>query len=159
MNTRWLLILSAVFAFLTDQASKYFVVYGLDGPVHHNIPVIPPILNFRYVQNPGINFGLLGADSNLGRWGLTLLALTVIAFVLYWTRDRIQYKRVAISTGLLVGGALGNVYDRIVHGYVVDFINNSLPGWNNPFSYNLADVWVFVGIIGLLVFEPKKQTS
>ena len=56
----------------------------------------------------------------------------------------------AIFIGLVIGGALGNVFDRLYHGAVVDFLNMSCCGINNPFSFNIADVWVFAGAFGLI---------
>ena len=62
-----------------------------------------------------------------------------------------------ISAGLLVGGALGNVIDRLIHGYVLDFLNNSCCGYNNPFVYNTADLFIFAGAIGLIFFADDKK--
>jgi len=62
-----------------------------------------------------------------------------------------------MAAGLLVGGALGNVVDRIAYGAVADFINMSLPGWNNPFSFNIADVAIFLGALGLVLFTGKEK--
>ncbi len=155
MSRFGILTTSILFALITDQASKLYVVHVLDGVHNRNIPVLPPILNFRYLENRGINFGLFGSDGDAGRWILTIVSIIVIGFVLYYVRNRLGQKGIAISAGLLIGGALGNVVDRIYQGYVTDFINNSLPNWNNPFSYNLADVWIFIGIIGLIFFDSK----
>ncbi len=157
MKSRTILILTIIFAFLTDQASKYYVTDILKMPLGSERGVIPPFLNFKHVANPGINFGLFGADSPWAKWVLVGVAFLVIAVVLYWVRGRLWHRATAISTGLLIGGALGNVWDRLRLGYVTDFINNSLPGWNNPFAYNGADIWVFFGIIGLIFFEPKDE--
>jgi len=60
---------------------------------------------------------------------------------------------VQISTGLLIGGALGNVVDRVVYGAVADFLNMSCCGWNNPFSFNVADITIFAGAIGLVLLS------
>lgn len=151
------LILAALFAFLSDQGSKYYITDVLNMPLNTETPVIPPYLNFKHVANPGINFGLFGGNSAMMRWVLVGVALLVIVLMLYWIRKRLWHRPTAIFAGLLIGGALGNVYDRVTQGYVTDFINNSLPIWHNPFAYNLADVWVFVGIFGLVLFEPKKN--
>ena len=60
--------------------------------------------------------------------------------------------------GLLIGGALANVLDRVIYGYVLDFLNMSCCGINNPFVFNLADVFIFAGAIGLVLFEGKKPS-
>jgi signal peptidase II len=70
-----------------------------------------------------------------------------------------------ISTGLLIGGALANVVDRLVYGYVLDFLNMSCCGINNPFVFNIADIFIFAGAIGLVIFtddssaKPPKRGS
>ncbi len=66
---------------------------------------------------------------------------------------------VRISTGLLVGGALGNVVDRLVYGAVADFLNMSCCGVDNPFSFNVADVAIFAGAIGMVLFSGRQKTS
>ena len=63
-----------------------------------------------------------------------------------------------LAAGLLVGGALGNVIDRVAYGAVADFLNMSLPGWRNPYSFNVADIAIFAGAIGL-VFLPARETA
>ena len=64
----------------------------------------------------------------------------------------------AVSLSWLIGGALGNVVDRLLYGYVLDFLNMSCCGINNPFVFNLADVFIFAGAIGLVLFEGKKAS-
>jgi len=63
----------------------------------------------------------------------------------------------AISGGLLIGGALGNVIDRVIYGAVADFLNMSCCGISNPFSFNVADVAVFAGAIGIILFTGQKK--
>ena len=67
-------------------------------------------------------------------------------------------KLMLVCGGLLIGGALGNVVDRVLYGYVLDFLNMSCCGINNPFVFNLADVFIFAGAIGLVLFEGKKAS-
>ncbi len=61
------------------------------------------------------------------------------------------------SAGLLVGGAIGNVIDRILYGAVADFLNMSLPNWRNPYSFNVADIAIFLGALGLVLQPPEKK--
>ena len=63
-----------------------------------------------------------------------------------------------VAAGLLVGGALGNVIDRVAYGAVADFLNMSLPGWRNPYSFNVADIAIFAGALGL-VFQPGPAAA
>lgn len=149
---------SAFWAFLIDQISKYWVVHGLELSRVLAIDVLPPILNFRYGENRGINFGLFNQSSDLTRWGLILLAVAIVGGVLFWIRRAPTTRWGYIGAGLLVGGALGNVVDRVLYGYVLDFLNMSCCGINNPFVFNLADVFIFAGALGLVIFvkDPKK---
>lgn len=139
--------------FFLDQASKYAVVHGLDLARVRGIDVWPPFLNFRMAWNQGINFGLFAGADQITRWGLVVVSLIISAWVWTWARREADKPLVQISTGLLIGGALGNVVDRVVYGAVADFLNMSCCGWNNPFSFNVADITIFAGAIGLVLFS------
>lgn len=152
-----LLFASALAAFLVDQASKYIVIHAWQLWRVRAIDVFPPWLNFRYGENRGINFGLFGDGSEASRWFLIALALIICVGVLIWMRRGTFGWREHLSAGLLIGGALGNVLDRLIYGYVLDFLNNSLPGWNNPFVYNVADIFIFAGAIGLILFADDGK--
>lgn len=134
---------------LLDQASKYYVVHwlGLGNPARGKIEVFPPYLEFQMAWNRGVNFGLFsGFDM---RWVLIGLAIVISIAVLWWLRKNGGSKWVYISAGLLIGGAIGNVIDRIFYGAVADFLNMSCCGIDNPFSFNIADVAIFIGAVGL----------
>ena len=149
-----LLIATAVGALLIDQISKYLVVFWMGLEQVLAIDVWPPYLNFRYGENRGINFGLLTGESDWMRWVLIGVSLIVMGAVLYWVRSGHKGSwKMQASAGLLVGGALGNVADRLFYGYVLDFLNMSCCGLNNPFVFNIADIFVFAGVAGLLVFD------
>lgn len=145
---------SAAFAFVVDQLSKYYVVGMLDLARLRAIDVFPPYLNLRYGENRGINFGLFDGRAGALRWVLIAAALTICAIVLIWIlRGRDKGPMMRASAGLLIGGALGNVLDRVLHGYVFDFLNMSCCGIANPFVFNLADTFIFLGALGLIVFD------
>jgi len=146
----------AFWAFLLDQASKYYVVHWLGLSRIRSIDVLPPILNFRYGENTGINFGLFGDESALLRWGLIVFSGLVAAAVWYWTQRQERPWTVTLSAGILIGGALGNMVDRIIYGYVLDFLNTSCCGISNPFVFNLADVFIFGGAFGIILFDPRE---
>lgn len=147
-------------AFLCDQVSKYMVVHVLGLSQIRSIDVLPPILNFRYGENHGINFGLFSGGDAATRWILIGLSLVVICGVVYWVVRWHRDWRMLAAAGLLVGGALGNVVDRLLYGYVLDFLNMSCCGIDNPFVFNIADVFIFAGALGLILFEkPKKKGS
>lgn len=143
--------------FLADQAVKYLVVHALRLNQLGEIDVLPPIFNLRMAWNYGINFGLLAEDSAATRWVLIGIALAVCAAVVWWVhRDRAGRWQ-EFAAGLLIGGAFGNVLDRLVYGAVADFINMSCCGLNNPFAFNVADVAVFAGALGLILFSSEKN--
>jgi signal peptidase II len=136
--------------FLADQITKYAVVHGMNLRELQRIDVWPPLLSFRMAWNKGVNFGL-GAGFDL-RWVLVALAFAISGFVLWWVRRENGSRWTYVAAGLLVGGALGNVVDRLLYGAVADFLNMSCCGIENPFSFNIADVAVFLGAIGLVLF-------
>ncbi|EAR52839.1 lipoprotein signal peptidase [Oceanicola granulosus HTCC2516] len=141
---------TAFWVFLVDQATKYVVVHGMNLMSVMEIDVLPPLLTFRMAWNRGVNFGLFsGFDA---RWLLVALALVISAFVLIWLHREGGRRAAYVSAGLLVGGALGNVVDRVLYGAVADFINMSCCGIDNPYAFNVADVGVFAGAVGLVLF-------
>ena len=141
-------------AFAIDQISKYVVIHMWQLWRVREIDVLPPVLNFRYGENRGINFGL---GDGISVWVLIILAVVISLGVLIWAW-RAKLRRIAmISAGLLIGGALANVLDRLIYGYVLDFLNNSCCGFNNPFVYNVADVFIFAGAIGLIFFGDDTR--
>ncbi|SFM02997.1 signal peptidase II [Shimia aestuarii] len=146
-------------AFITDQASKYAVVHLLNLREVLFIDVLPPLLRFTMAWNEGINFGLFANSADTARWVLIGVALAVSAFVLFWVRRDPPGKWGMISAGLLIGGAIGNVVDRLLYGAVADFLNMSCCGIDNPFAFNLADVWIFAGALGLVFFGGSKREA
>lgn len=152
-----LLVFAALVAFCIDQVSKYVVVFHMDLARVGAIDVLPPMLNFRYGENRGINFGLFGGGSDASRWALIALALVICCGVLAWVIRTPMGAWARASAGMLIGGALANVFDRVLYGFVLDFLNMSCCGINNPFVFNLADVFIFAGALGLVIFAPDKQ--
>jgi signal peptidase II len=128
----------------------------MDLQTRQAIDVLPPFLNLRMAWNDGINFGL---DIGVGRWVLIGAALVISALVLLWVRKEAHKRWVAISAGFLIGGALGNVVDRILYGAVADFLNMSCCGITNPFAFNVADVAIFVGAVGLVLFTGDEKSK
>ncbi len=147
--------LTAVATFALDQASKWLVVQNLNLRERGEIDVIPPLLNLRMAWNEGVNFGLFSNSADVMRWALIGVALVISGWVLWWVYKERAGRLALISAGLLVGGALGNVIDRVIYGAVADFLNMSCCGIENPYSFNVADVAIFVGALGLVLFMGK----
>jgi signal peptidase II len=150
---------TALCIFVVDQLTKLVVVQMLDLKRLLEIDVLPPVLNFRMAWNYGVNFGLLSGQAAATRWILIAVALAIVAFVIVWMRRDPPGRLGMISAGLLVGGALGNVIDRLTYGAVADFLNMSCCGISNPFAFNVADIAIFVGAFGLVLFPSAKNRA
>ncbi len=150
--------LASAIVFALDQTTKWLVLNVFDLTSVGSIDVLPPLLNLRMAWNFGVNFGLLAHDSALVRWILIAVALVITAAVAFWMRSE-RDAMARVSAGLLIGGALGNVFDRVVYGAVADFLNMSCCGISNPYSFNVADVAIFVGAVGLILFTGRSAKS
>ena len=148
--------LVALATIVVDQVSKLAVVFGLDLLHRIEMDVLPPFLVFRMAWNDGINFGLFGDVSELVRWVLVAIAVVISGWVWVWVRRERGGLWLQVAAGLLIGGAMGNVIDRIAYGAVADFINMSCCGIDNPFAFNVADVAVFGGVLGLVVLSNRS---
>ena len=149
------LSLAAAGALAVDQGSKALMLHALDLPSRGELAVWPPFLVFRMGWNRGVNFGLFADDAEVVRWVLAGLAVVISGVVLRWARAERGRLVVQVSAGLLIGGALGNAIDRVVHGAVADFLNMSCCGIVNPYVFNLADVAIFAGAVGLALFAGR----
>ncbi|WP_425099247.1 signal peptidase II [Tropicibacter sp. S64] len=148
---------TALLTFILDQITKIWVVHVLDLATRQHIDVFPPFLTFRMAWNYGVNFGLLAGEAPATRWILISVALGIVLFVLVWMRRDPPSTPGLIAAGLLIGGAIGNVVDRVLYGAVADFLNMSCCGFDNPFAFNVADVAIFVGALGLVLFPGHKK--
>ncbi|HXX25991.1 MAG TPA: signal peptidase II [Pseudolabrys sp.] len=148
--TRLGLIVAAVTCLL-DQASKLYLLDVFDlaanGPVR-----VGPFFDFVLTRNPGISYGLFQTESALGQW--VLLSVKGLAVVLLWVwLTRSQSCLTALALGLIIGGALGNAIDRLAYGWVADFVffHINTATWRfDWYVFNLADVAIVAGVIGLL---------
>ncbi len=147
---------TALVAFVIDQISKFAIVHGLNLIERGVIEVAPPFLTLRMAWNTGINFGLFSDGTNLSRWILIAIALVISVGVLYWVHRENPRRAGLLAAGLLVGGALGNVVDRVLYGAVADFLNMSCCGISNPFAFNVADIAIFIGAATLVLIPAEK---
>jgi signal peptidase II len=146
----------AVGIILADQLIKNWFL-GLHLPMGASLPLLGPI-QLTMVWNPGVSFGLLRADNELGRWALSLFPLVVAAVLAWWARTS-DRRLMSLYLGLLMGGAIGNAIDRIRFGAVVDFFDVSALGF--PWVFNLADAAINIGIVLFLLdsFRPEKKPT
>ena len=145
--------------FVLDQATKLAVVQGLNLIERGAIDVLPPVLVFRMAWNRGVNFGLFAHDADVMRWVLIAVALAISAWVWVWIRREGGSRAQQWAAGLLIGGALGNVVDRVVYGAVADFLNMSCCGIENPYAFNVADIAIFLGAVGLIFVTGGKPAK
>ncbi|HEX9858550.1 MAG TPA: signal peptidase II [Paracoccaceae bacterium] len=152
-----LVALVALATFLLDQATKLAVVFGLNLAERGEMDVVAPFLTFRMAWNRGVNFGLFSHNADLMRWVLIVLALAISAWVWRWISRGAHGRPAKVSAGLLIGGALGNVVDRVAYGAVADFLNMSCCGIENPYAFNVADIAIFAGAVGLVLFTGEGR--
>ena len=138
---------TAFWIFLIDQFSKYYVLHWLKLDQVRYIDVMAPFLTFRMAWNKGVNFGL-GAGYDM-RWVLIGVAFAISIGAILWLWKAGGSRNTMIAGGLLIGGAMGNVVDRVIYGAVADFLNMSCCGIENPYAFNVADISIFAGAIGL----------
>jgi signal peptidase II len=146
-------IASLVF-FGLDRLSKVVIVQWFDLAHMQHMAAWPPYLNFVMAWNKGVNFGFL--DGYDARWLLVAISVIVSVALMLWARRQSGWA-VMLASGAVIGGALGNAYDRVAYGAVADYINLSCCGINNPYSFNVADVWIFGGAL-LLVLAHGAAT-
>lgn len=148
MKPRALGALTALAVLALDHASKWWLLYGLKLQGDERVAVAP-FLDFELRWNQGVSFSLFQQDTAAGRWmllGLTLLA-TILLSVWLW---RVGSRLAAFGLGAIVGGALGNGYDRFIYGAVVDFLDFHAFGYHF-YVFNLADSAITVGVVILLL--------
>lgn len=136
-----------------DQASKAWILYGLDLPTLGSIKLLP-FLNFTMVWNHGITFGLLNSAGAMTPYLLGMLALLVVSALGVWLR-RSTNVATALPIGAIAGGAVGNVIDRLRFGAVVDFIHAHAFGYS-WYVFNLADAAIVCGV-GMLMIDAVSQ--
>ncbi len=142
-----LLLIAVIFA--ADQLSKLVMVeLLLDRPWPQQILVLPPWFNLTVVWNRGVSFGLLAADSQEAAWLLSALAIAVSIGLGLWLR-RADTRLTALALGAIIGGALGNVVDRLRWGAVFDFFDFS--GLWFPYVFNVADAAISIGVAALVL--------
>lgn len=149
-------LIYGIFFVLIDQLSKWFIIEKIDLDNIGIYDVYSPFLTLKMGWNTGINFGLFSGSHDYMRWILVLISIAICLFLLFWARN-LKGNLVPILIGLVIGGAIGNVIDRIRFGAVVDFLNMSCCGIQNPYIFNLADIFVFTGLILLVVFLERFQ--
>ncbi|GAB2945196.1 signal peptidase II [Hafnia psychrotolerans] len=152
---RWLWL--AALVIIMDLGSKFLIMGNFQ--LGESMPLIP-YLNLFYAQNHGAAFSFLADKGGWQRWFFAVIALViVIALIVLMYRSNAKQKINNIAYAMIIGGALGNLFDRMVHGYVIDFIDFYVNDWHYP-TFNLADSFICIGAV-LVVIEGfiAKPTS
>jgi signal peptidase II len=155
----------AIVVILLDQWTKAWVMGGLDLRELGHIPVLPPLFSLTWVENRGVSFGLFGDGS--ARWMLSAFSIGV-AGILGWWALKADRRLLITAIGLVMGGAIGNVIDRIRFGFVVDFLDFSGPHFflpsflgnlkiHFPWIFNVADSAICVGVILLIIDSLRAE--
>ena len=133
--------------FTLDQATKWWIVNEVMNPPR----VIPVLPSFNLVMgwNRGVSFGIFDTASPPNQWLLIGLALIIVTVLLIWLK-RADSRLISVALGLIVGGALGNVMDRIHYGAVADFLDFYVGDFHWP-AFNVADVGITIGVIVLVL--------
>ncbi|WP_438483128.1 signal peptidase II [Oleiharenicola lentus] len=153
---RRLWIIAAII-FVADQATKIWVnatlpfnSYGLDG-----ITVIPGFFNLVHVGNTGAAWSMFSGRSTL----LALLALATLVALFFWRRHLgLKHPTAQIAFGLLCGGIVGNLVDRLLHGHVIDFVDLHFGNYVYP-TFNVADSAICVGVFWYVLWSLRQPTS
>ncbi len=140
-------LLIVAVGFVADQLTKLWVLFGTGLPQGESIRVLP-FMEFILVWNRGISYGLMQQHTELGRWLLVAFSIVAIVLLSAWMR-RTDSRFTAVALALIVGGALGNLVDRVAYGAVVDFVHLHAFGWS-WYVFNLADTWIVAGVLALL---------
>jgi signal peptidase II len=139
----------AAIVFILEQISKWIILGPLDLRSAFQIRILP-IFNLTYTENHGISLGMFQASSDAMRWLLVAVTAAIATGVAVWiTREEKRGDQIAL--GMVLGGALGNILDRVRHGYVVDFADLHFGDFRPFFIFNVADAAISIGVVILLL--------
>jgi signal peptidase II len=132
-----------------DQLAKTGIVALFAGSPPGRLIPLTPFFNLLLTRNSGITFGLFNNDAATNSMLFSLAAIIVMAILIWWL-SRVETKFLAIAIGAIIGGAAGNVIDRLLDGSVVDFLDFHLGSWHWP-AFNLADSSICLGVVAMLL--------
>ena len=147
----------AILVVVVDQASKIVVLSAL-GPFQS--VSVSSFFNLVLVLNTGISFGLFAGGDTIARWFLIAVALSISVLLMRWLANSSD-RLVCAGLGMIIGGAVGNVIDRLVHKAVVDFLDFHFYGWHWP-AFNIADSAITIGVVLFVLasfFEPRGRSK
>jgi signal peptidase II len=158
MKARQLGFSVALIVFGLDQLMKWVVTGPLGINQIGDQLVLLPIFNFTYTQNNGISLGLFNATTEIGRWMLVAVTSAIATVVAVWIgREKNRIDQIAL--GMVLGGAFGNIVDRVRHGYVVDFADLHFGDFRPFLVFNVGDAAISIAVVILLLraFLTRKE--
>lgn len=153
-GVKWLWL--AALIFIVDIGIKFGVMHSMGYGWDNRIEVLP-FFNLLYVHNYGAAFSFLHDQGGWQRWFFSAIAFAVCGLLVYWMRlTACSHKWLNIAYAFIIGGAIGNVFDRLIHGYVIDYLDFYIGGYHWP-AFNLADSTICIGAVILLLDGFRKQ--
>ena len=157
MSAKWKFVSGwlAVIVIL-DQLTKFIVDRSM--PLHHSIPIIDGFFNLTYVRNTGAAFGLFAGSAEVFRRPFLILVSILASVFIISMMKRLAEKETGLITGLsfILGGAIGNLIDRVFYGEVIDFLDVYWRNYHWP-AFNIADSFITVGVGIMLFFLYKHE--
>ena len=149
---KWFLLAGLIF--LLDQWVKLIIIENIS--LYERVK-INDLINITHQRNPGAAFSFLADAGGWQRWFLTTIAIAVCLYIVYWLNELKRENKVLLPYGLslVLGGALGNLFDRIMLGYVTDYFQVLIFGWPFP-SFNVADAAISIGAVLIIVDAVKN---
>lgn len=143
-------LITAGIVLILDQVVKYVVTYplALQSRGYEGIDIIP-VFGLRWLENRGVSMGMLHADTELMRWLLVGMTMVISLFVAVWMW-REKARQDVLALGLVLGGAIGNIIDRVRLGFVIDYADLHFGEWRPFLIFNLADAAITIGVLILL---------
>lgn len=135
---------------IADQVSKWALLEIVGLRTFPRVIEILPVFNLVMVWNRGVSFGLFAHDDPRAQWALSALAIAIVIGMVWWLQS-VDRRLVAIGIGAVVGGAIGNVIDRLRFGAVADFFDAHIAGYHWP-AFNIADSAIVIGV-GLILID------
>lgn len=155
-QTGWRFLWLSVLVLVADQYTKVLVLQNIE--LYQAVQILP-FFHLTHVYNYGAAFSFLHDAGGWQRWFFTIIAIAVSGLLLWWLKQTTKQQMILpIAFSLIVGGALGNAYDRLVHGYVIDFLVLYYQDWYWP-AFNVADSAISIGAVLLIVdmFKNKEE--
>lgn len=150
---KWLWL--ALFLIVLDQSTKLAINHSMQ--LYQSIQLLD-FFNLTYVHNTGAAFSFLSERSGWQRWLFSILAVVMSLMMTLWIkRLKDNETLLAISLSLILGGAIGNLIDRLIYGYVIDFLDLYYHSWHWP-AFNVADSAITIGV-GLMLIDSFRSKS